>query len=85
MPRFTVGVLMSFDADNQEDAIAEFYASLNNESPDVNLIVEEGDIQDLGNVVRSFIPTADWSEDNDGQLVIYTNLTIGPDGDLVLI
>lgn len=85
MNTYIVGCLMRFQGDDQEHAIEQFYDSMNNETPDVNLIVEEGDIQDLGTVVRSFIPTADWSEDNDGQLVIYTNLTIGPDGELVLL
>jgi len=37
-------------------------------------------LEALGEKVREVIPDAVWGEDNDGQLIIYTNLQIVGDG-----
>lgn len=39
--------------------------------------------EELGEKIRSIIPTADFSVDNEDQLIIYTNLRV-EDGQLVL-
>ena len=38
---------------------------------------------DLAHLVASILPDATIGEDNDGQLVVYTNLTEDPKGNLI--
>lgn len=40
-------------------------------------------LEELGEKIREVIPTAEFAEDFDGQLVIYTNLVSDEDGNVV--
>ena len=41
------------------------------------------DVYSLETLILNFIPSADFDYDNEGQLIIYTNLSTDDDGNLI--
>jgi len=69
------------------DRLVESVAATGRNLPGVTYIgrfpnVDEGGLEELGQVIRMFLPDAVFDVEDDGQLIIYTNRWATPGGEL---